>query len=601
MARTRIYTTGVFGKKRIPRSPDENPRGAKNKPRRKRSGWKPGGSRFGFLEIALIACAVLAVLSVLDTLANRGEIYRGVEVAGIDVGGETPNEARQILSERLMSEAPQQVEISGSDETISLGSEDLGINFNLDSTVERAQEVGRTGGIFQRLLERVKASLGMMEIEAEPEYNTELVSAVIGDFAADVNREPQNATIMLSGTQANVQEGQEGYRIDQEATGNSVRRAVGDLSGDAEIVGGPVDPPLSTEEAEAAAERINTALEAPVTFGSSDQTWELAPEQTTQILAVENTRSGVELGVNPQQLQALLPDMYEGLQTEPKDAGFVFVDGAIEVEDAKPGQQVAEGRLVEDLEANLFDGQHNFEVPLNDGRQPEFTTQEAESMKPTELLGKFRTDYGMVKDPDGNRTYNLNIAADAINNTILAPGEIFSVNDTVSQLDYKEAKVFQEGLIQYAEGGGLCQVASTMYMAATRAGLEIVERHPHYALLEYIRPGYDSTVWFGDIYGNGELDSRFRNNTDSHILLREWVDEDGYMYGEVWGQPNNRSVDLRSEEVDKTNSSSTWVTYKTIEENGEVVEEDRAYKDTYYSLGPNEYNDNPYGFDPVWD
>ena len=176
------------------------------------------------------------------------------------------------------------------------------------------------------------------------------------------------------------------------------------------------------------------------------------------------------------------------------------------------------------------------------------------------------------------------------------------MNDTVSQLDYREAKVFQEGLIKYAEGGGLCQVASTMYVAATRAGLDIVERHPHYALLEYIKPGFDSTVWFGDAYGNGELDSQFKNTTDGYVLLREWVDKDGYMYSEVWGQPNGKTADLRSEELSHTNSSSTWVTYKTVKEDGKVVKEGPAYEDTYRSLGVNENNKDPFGTDfaPAW-
>ena len=40
-------------------------------------------------------------------------------------------------------------------------------------------------------------------------------------------------------------------------------------------------------------------------------------------------------------------------------------------------------------------------------------------------------------------------------------------------------------------------------MAAQYAGLEIVERHPHYAVLPYIKPGFDATVWFGDEYGYG--------------------------------------------------------------------------------------------------
>ena len=598
MAKTKIYKTGLFGKKRLPKGSSKGTNKSKKEPRRGGRNW--GNARFGLLEVALIACAALAVLSVLDSLATRGEIYRGVKVAGINVGGETPEQARQMLGERLPNQAPEKVTLSGSGENISLGAEELGTSFDLGPTVERANEVGRTGGIFRRISERLQASLGMVQVDAKTGLDTELVGNTVGDLTGELGQEAKNATITLSGTRATAQGGQEGYRLDEKATIDSVRHAVGDLSGEAKIVGAPVEPEISSAEAEQAAARVNTALEEPITFESGDQTWELAPEQLAKVLAVENAGSEIKLGINAQQLQAQLPKMYEDLQTEPRDANFVFVNDSVDVEAARPGKQVAEGKLVENLESGLFDGQSTFEVPLNDGRQPELTTEKAESMKPTELLGKFKTDYEKVKDPDGNRTYNLEIASEAINKTILAPGEVFSVNDNVSKLDYKEAKVFQEGLIQYAEGGGLCQVASTMYVAATRAGLEIVERHPHYAMLEYIKPGFDSTVWFGDAYGNGELDSRFKNNTDSYILLREWVDEDGNMYAEVWGQPHDRKAELRSEEVDRTNSSSTWVTYKTVKENGEVVEEGRAYKDVYRSLGANELNENPYGFDPFW-
>ena len=598
MAKTKIYKTGLFGKKRLPKGSSKGTSKSKKEPRRGGRNW--GNARFGLLEVALIACAALAILSVLDSLATRGEIYRGVKVAGINVGGETPEQARQMLGERLPNQAPEKVTLSGSGENISLGAEELGTSFDLGPTVERANEVGRTGGIFRRISERLQASLGMVQVDAKTGLDTELVGNTVGNLTGELGQKAKNATITLSGTRATAQGGQEGYRLDEEATIDSVRHAVGDLSGEAKIVGAPVEPEISSAEAEQAAARVNTALEGPITFESGDQTWELAPEQLAKVLAVENAGSEIKLGINAQQLQAQLPKMYEDLQTEPRDANFVFVNDSVDVEAARPGKQVAEGKLVEDLESGLFDGQSTFEVPLNDGRQPELTTEKAESMKPTELLGKFKTDYEKVKDPDGNRTYNLEIASEAINKTILAPGEVFSVNDNVSQLDYKEAKVFQEGLIQYAEGGGLCQVASTMYVAATRAGLEIVERHPHYAMLEYIKPGFDSTVWFGDAYGNGELDSRFKNNTDSYILLREWVDEDGNMYAEVWGQSHDRKAELRSEEVDRTNSSSTWVTYKTVKENGEVVEEGRAYKDVYRSLGANELNENPYGFDPFW-
>ncbi len=550
----------------------------------------------------LVACALLAVAVAADGWANAGEIYRGVEVAGTPAGGKTSEEARGLLEKRLKENVPEEIALTGAGDGVVLNSQDLGIAFDLDSTLQRAYDVGRTGGIGERVSERLRASLGGVGVGADVNYETAVARNAVDSLARNVNKEPSDAVLLLSGTTAEVQKGSEGYKLDREQTLRNLRKAIGGLENKTTVAGAIITPGISTKDAEQAADRVNRSLEGTLNFELGDKKWTLQPEQIAQMLTATNDGSDLTLGVDPGQLAALLPDMYSEVQTEPKDANFVFVNGAVEVEESRPGQQLDEGRLVGDLNEKLFEGQHTFRIPVSESRQPGLTTEKAEKLKPTKMLGKFKTNYAMVKDPDGARTYNLDIAAKAINQTVLAPGEVFSVNDTVSQLDYKEAKVFQEGLIQYAEGGGLCQVASTMYVAATQAGLEIVERNAHYALLEYIKPGFDSTIWFGDAYGNGELDSRFKNNTDAYVLLREWVDDDGNMYAEVWGQPTGRTAELRSEEVNNTNSSSTWVTYKTVKQDGKVVDEGFAYKDTYRSLGVNENNEDPLGieFDPDW-
>ncbi|MDQ3924737.1 MAG: VanW family protein, partial [Actinomycetota bacterium] len=137
-----------------------------------------------------------------------------------------------------------------------------------------------------------------------------------------------------------------------------------------------------------------------------------------------------------------------------------------------------------------------------------------EDPAPTILLGEYFTDSAW--DPDPGRQSNLRMAAQAIDETVLAPGEEFSALEVLSPLDYEPAKVFTDGGVAYEEGGGLCQISSTLYMAANYAGLEITERNPHYAELNYIQPGFDATVWFGT-NGWGALDMRFRNNTDGDI------------------------------------------------------------------------------------
>jgi VanW like protein len=205
--------------------------------------------------------------------------------------------------------------------------------------------------------------------------------------------------------------------------------------------------------------------------------------------------------------------------------------------------------------------------------------------KPSVLLGEFFTDYAW--DPDPGRRANLKMASEAIDGTLLAPGETFSALETLRGLDYQAAKVFASGGIDYEVGGGLCQVSSTLFMAANYSGLEIVDRNPHYAELPYIRPGFDATVWFGDESGWGALDMQFKNNTDGHILLRQFVNEDGFMIAQIYGEkPSSKQVNMESEKVEENPLRGIkWVTYKTVTDNGRVVEDGLLYE-TVYSYNP---------------
>ncbi len=238
------------------------------------------------------------------------------------------------------------------------------------------------------------------------------------------------------------------------------------------------------------------------------------------------------------------------------------------------------------LRGNLVGG------PAESGKEePAVPTQEtakdqeaAGKPEPTVLLGEFFTDYAW--DPDPGRQANLKMASEAIDGTLLAPGEVFSAISVLEGLDYKPAKVFASGGIDYTEGGGLCQVSSTLYMAANYAGLEILTRNPHYAELPYIKPGLDATVWFGE-NGWGALDMQFRNNTDGYILLRQFVNEDGFMVAQVYGEkPTDKVVSMTSVKVEESPEKGIkWATYKTVKENGKVIEDGLLFE-TVYSYNP---------------
>lgn len=172
----------------------------------------------------------------------------------------------------------------------------------------------------------------------------------------------------------------------------------------------------------------------------------------------------------------------------------------------------------------------------------------------------------------------------AQNGTLLAPEEVFSMNGTVSGLEYNEAKVIVGGAETEADGGGLCQVTSNLYNAANFAGLDVIERTPHSAQLPYIRPGMDATVWWGGPGEEDDLDMKFQNTTSGYLLLREFVAEDGFVRAEIWGRPMGIEVEMTSKPVRMTKGDSEWVTYQRVEKDGEVVFNGVLHKDTYEPL-----------------
>jgi vancomycin resistance protein YoaR len=256
----------------------------------------------------------------------------------------------------------------------------------------------------------------------------------------------------------------------------------------------------------------------------------------------------------------------------PQNATFgVTDDGKVEVKRSAEGRVLDQEKTLSNLDLALSD--MSGEVPIAANvKKPEVTTQEIQGLKPTQVIGKYQTDFRWDSNP--SRKYNMKLAAGAMNNTVLAPGKVFSFNKLAEPLHYDKAKTFSAGGIGFANGGGLCQVSSTLYMAAQYASLDIVERHPHYAVLPYIKPGFDATVWFGEPgNGWGEEDMKFRNNTDGYIVVREWVDQNGLLNAEILGQPTGKKVEMRTEKVwERPQVGIKWATYKKVtDEDGKVL------------------------------
>ena len=119
---------------------------------------------------------------------------------------------------------------------------------------------------------------------------------------------------------------------------------------------------------------------------------------------------------------------------------------------------------------------------------------------------------------DEGRTATVRRAISIINGTIVPPGGVFSVDKTVGPRDPAhgftgKGHVFVDGHMELQSGGGMCQVATTIFNAAMLANLKVVERHQHVRTVPYVDPGRDATIY------HGQKDFKIQNNTDAPLLI----------------------------------------------------------------------------------
>lgn len=155
---------------------------------------------------------------------------------------------------------------------------------------------------------------------------------------------------------------------------------------------------------------------------------------------------------------------------------------------------------------------------------PLITTDKVNSFGIKERIGRGYSEFhGSIP----GRIHNVALAAARINGTLIAPGGTFSFNDTLGDISaatgYQSAYIIKEGHTVLGDGGGVCQVSTTMFRAALDAGLPILERHAHAYRVHYYedagyKAGIDATVF------SPTVDLKIKNDTPAYILIQTKTD-----------------------------------------------------------------------------
>ena len=163
-------------------------------------------------------------------------------------------------------------------------------------------------------------------------------------------------------------------------------------------------------------------------------------------------------------------------------------------------------------------------------------------LKPQELVlrAEFSTDYSKST---AERKHNVALAAKSLDNAFIDVNGEFSFNSVVGarteRRGYKSAKIIVKGEFVDGVGGGVCQVSTTLYNAAIRAGLNITEAHAHSLAVSYVKPSCDAMV------NSGSADLRFINRTHNPVIIRTFANGKTLTV-RIFGEPMTEKYELKS-------------------------------------------------------
>ena len=416
-----------------------------------------------------------------------GDIFPGVRMGECDLSGMDRAEARSALEKAYGDSAIDAViDIQAGDQLFTLSADECGLVYDIPASIDQAYAYGRQGGFIYRARQYWSTRRDPQQMELVTVLDRNVLQARVDEVASAVEQPMAPSSYSYADGVITLDKGQTGYSLDKEhlyaALDNKLRTA--DFT------------PMEAVRKEAHPQALNAAvIAAAVNCDVVQTTLDLEADPTGGTV-----REGT-LGVN--------------------------------VTESALNAAIASANRHETVQCTLT--------------QPDYTAAEYKALLFRDVLGQCTTDFN-----PGNkgRTTNVLLATDFCNGIILMPGQVFSYNDSVGPRTYergfKDATVYVGNSAEDGVGGGICQVSSTIYYAALRADLKIVERYAHSRMVTYVPLGEDATVAWGS------KDFKFENNTPFPMKVVT-SHKTNTLTVKLYGtQTQNKTVKIETTQLSKT-------------------------------------------------
>lgn len=524
---------------------------------------------FLLIFLAVSTAVVAAFCYFLFLFYFQGRFFPGVKIGGIDVSGQKPATVKNYLQSTFSSRTRQKLTLSYQGQTYIIDLSKASPKLDTEEAIHEGLNLGRQGNLYQNFQEQLQTLIQGKTFKPNLSFDnsTTLISQVkqINDA---LTRPATNAQITM-GDSVMVIPAKNGQELDDQ-------RLLKEITNFLSLVSEPptvlplrtIFPAFSTQTAEEYQKLLAADAASPIKLHYGQQVIVLDPPRLLSILNLNESKpvlASATLGgqnfvlkqisfeqdsltdsqplIDKTKLAVLLQNLSDAASEPAQDAKFNIDPVTLKVtqfQPAKDGKTLDINQTAALISQSLADqGERDIDIPVTI-THPKVTASSAGDFGIKELIGEGVSHFA---DSINNRIYNINLAASRINGTLVAPGDIFSFNKAVGDISaatgYKQAYVIQSGRTVLGDGGGVCQVSTTVFRAALNTGLPIVARTAHAYRVGYYEqdsgPGLDATVFAPSV------DLKFKNDTPGYILVQARA-EGTVLYVDIYGTSDGRQV-----------------------------------------------------------
>ena len=452
---------------------------------------------------------LLVLLYAVDLVSSSGSVPRGVTVAGQKIGGLSHDEAEQRVRAVVEPRTTQPVGVAVGDVTSDIDPKTAGLAVDWSGTIDRA------GSQPLNPITRLRSFFTTREVGVATDVDADALDSAVAQLAPVVSKQPVEGTVRFEGVTPVPVPPVDGQDLDLDAAKQTLEREW--TSGERVHLAVRVLPPTTTQDdvAKAVTDIATPAVSGPVTVAGEGVTGTISPEVIASALSF---RADPNQGLVPELsrdvvAKALDPQLASSEQPG-RDATLNFVAGRPVVTPSQDGRGVDYDATLKELLAVLTKTGDERKITAVYAAQPaKLTTDQLNGLGINGVIGEFTTG-GFAQDSGRN----IKRAAEVINGMIVKPGETFSLNGATEPRDeahgYIEAGIISEGHASRGVGGGVSQVATTLYNAAYFAGMTDVTHKPHSFYISRYPPGREATVF------EGAIDMKFKNDAPTGVMIQ---------------------------------------------------------------------------------